>query len=570
MRSPILAMLWENWRLTRVEAACRLAMTLVVAVGAMALFAPRESGSVVAGDGVVQAFFVAAVIHASIWLSVVKLNGGRFLDGYHPGFPLHLLYTRPVSTAALVCVPMAYGAVAAAAIYLIWALLMRALFDVPFPLLPVAAWIAVLQLVQAAAYWTTRSKFVQWVGSFAAFGACVVLSLRRVAAGAPVSHWLQPDQWPALFDYSFVDYAMMAAIALASFAVTIVGVARQRRGDARPPRPAVAPRPASSDWLAAIFRVPCPTTSATQAQLWFDFKASGLAVLGMGLFLAALIPLLYAVSGPLAVVRPYAIFSTAVAPLALLLAGGNAFGIRRRQGRTYASLFDSTQAYGTASLAALKVLMRTACVVASLAVVAVSVWASLPLLATWGNVGREVPMLRAREAIAEALSTWSLQEHAALAVIGLSGVAVMVASRASLEALFARYSRPVMSVAAFLGLYGLVVILAVRAGGRAQDVAPLNVMLAAVPLLGAAAVTLATLYLFWRTVAERILAPHQAAVAVLMSAVVAAACVTLSSAAGIPLSQMPLSQAALTLSPSLLTLTALVLAPWSLARVRHL
>lgn len=572
MRSPIGAMLWENWRLTRVEAAGRLGVTLVVAAAAMTLFAPRESGPVVAADGAVHAFFVAAVIHASIWLSVVKLNGGRFLDGYHPGFPLHVLYTRPVSTAALVGVAMVYSAVAGSATYLVWALLMRALFDVPFPLLPVAAWMAVLQLVQAAAYWATRSKFVQWAGSFGAFGACIVLALRRVGSGEALSASVQPDQWPALFAYSFIDYAMMLAIALASYGVTVAGVARQRRGDARPPRPVVPPRPASSDWLAGLFRFPCPTTSPTRAQLWFDFKVSGLAVLGMGLFLAALIPLLFAVSGPIDVVRPYAIFAPVMAPLALMIVGGNAFGIRRRQGRTYASLFDSTQAYGTGSLAALKVLTRTACVVFALAVVAVSLWISLPLMATWPNAGNEAPLLQgAREAIADVLTTWSLQEIVALVIILFSGVAVMVAVRASLEALFARYRRRVITAVAFLLVYGLVVVLVTNiAGGRASDILLLNLMLGAVPVLVAAALTLGTLYLLWRTVAERILAPHQAAAAVLASAVVALACATLLGAMGAPISSIPPLGAVLALSPSLLTLTALVLAPWSLSRVRHL
>ena len=32
MRSPIVAMLWENWRLTRFEVAARLVLSLVAAV----------------------------------------------------------------------------------------------------------------------------------------------------------------------------------------------------------------------------------------------------------------------------------------------------------------------------------------------------------------------------------------------------------------------------------------------------------------------------------------------------------------------------------------------------------
>ena len=48
----------------------------------------------------------------------------------------------------------------------------------------------------------------------------------------------------------------------------------------------------------------------------------------------------------------------------------------RRQGRAYASAFEATQAYGTARLAGLKVLVRSVCVLAALIAVGVSVWAS--------------------------------------------------------------------------------------------------------------------------------------------------------------------------------------------------
>ena len=67
--------------------------------------------------------------------------------------------------------------------------------------------------------------------------------------------------------------------------------------------------------------------------------------------------------------------------LAVLTFGGNAFGIRRRQGRVYASAFEATQPYGTARLAGLKVLVRSVCVLAALVAVGVSVWASLSFIA---------------------------------------------------------------------------------------------------------------------------------------------------------------------------------------------
>lgn len=214
-------------------------------------------------------------------------------------------------------------------------------------------------------------------------------------------------------------------------------------------------------------------------------------------------------------------------------------------------------------------LTRTACVVAALGVVAVSVWVSLALVATWANAGREAPMLQgAAEALAKLLSAWSFQDYVALAVIVFSGVAVTVASRASLEALFARYRRRVMTAAAFLMLL-VVALIVLTAGGWAENSMLLNAILGMVPWLGGAVVA-GTLYLFWRTVTERILAPQQAAVVVLVSAGIAVAWVMVLSAAGAPISQMPFRKAALALSPALWALMALVLAPWSLSRIRHL
>ena len=85
----------------------------------------------------------------------------------------------------------------------------------------------------------------------------------------------------------------------------------------------------------------------------------------------------------------------------------------------------------------------------------------------------------------------------------------------------------------------------------------------------AAASVLATVYLFWTVLAERLLTPRQACGAILVSAAFGAAWVTVLTAAGVPLSAMPARDAVGMLSPALLPLMASVLAPWSLSRVRH-
>jgi hypothetical protein len=72
-------MLWENWRLTQVEAAQRLVqgivLTAAVVVG-VAAFGPIGSSPAPWALGLL------VMTYAPRWLSVARLNGGRLMDGY--------------------------------------------------------------------------------------------------------------------------------------------------------------------------------------------------------------------------------------------------------------------------------------------------------------------------------------------------------------------------------------------------------------------------------------------------------------------------------------------------------
>ena len=84
------------------------------------------------------------------------------------------------------------------------------------------------------------------------------------------------------------------------FGVTVARVTRQRRGDAAWLALSLG-RQASGlwDWLVSLFRFPCPTSSATRAQVWLDLKSNGLPVLTIGVALAIVILLVSAVGGPI-------------------------------------------------------------------------------------------------------------------------------------------------------------------------------------------------------------------------------------------------------------------------------
>ena len=104
MQSPVVAILWENWRLTRVEAAWRLALGVLGVSAVLLVFgavAPNFLGEreAVRNVGGVIALFLLVFPNLINWLSTTQLNG------WQAGFPFHLLYTRPVRTAVLVGVP---------------------------------------------------------------------------------------------------------------------------------------------------------------------------------------------------------------------------------------------------------------------------------------------------------------------------------------------------------------------------------------------------------------------------------------------------------------------------------
>jgi hypothetical protein len=570
-------MLWENWRLTRVEAAWRLAFgivggTAVMVVSGVIASNFFEGRAAVRDLGARIALFIIVFPNLMGWLSRAQLNGGQ------PGFPFVLLYTRPVRTTALVGIPMAYSAVAASAIYLISVMFLRATFGYPFPLLPAATWIAALNVIYAAAYWSTRKRVVLMLSVMAAAGIWVGRIARHFNGDG--INWENPASlWPTLFSAPMADYALFGVIGLASFGLTVAAVERQRHGAGR----------ASISWsgvgfpdsLISLFRFPCPISSATRAQVWFELRSRGLPLLAIGVAFASVNVILFAIGGPIDAwinaqsvdcprgecfyARPMAMFFAVMSVPAVLTLSGNAFGILAKQGRVYASPFDATQPFGTGRLAILKVLVRSVCVLAALTVVVVSVWASGSLVEAAEIFGDPVSGLQ--PALEAALGELTYYQLFALAVAGSIGVAVMVASRAAFVALRTCYPRRLNIAGSLVLLYGGALVLLTLAGQRWS--VPLGAILRGTSWVAASAILCATVYLARRTFAERLLTWSEAWGIVVLSAMFAAAWLTLLRAAGVSLAGMPAADAVRMLSPTLLPLTISVLAPWSYSRVRH-
>jgi hypothetical protein len=578
LRSPIVAMLWELWRVTRTEAAWKLAFGVVVPLSALlvsAVFA--ASGNVERHKDVTDSMasigrFLLYLPHLVGWVSVAALGGGRL------GFPLYLHYSRPIRTTVMVGLPMAYLTFLTFAIYLLSAFVLRATAGYSHPLVLAAAWIAVFTVVLNTIAWSIRGLGVVMLGLLGAL----------FAGGPFVGSRL--DSFPTGAGYPLIDVALMALTGLVCFGVTVASVARQRRGGAQAAIPRI---PGSGLWerLIDLFRLPCPSSSATRAQVWLALKSNGLPVLTIGVACAILILLVSAVSAPIDAalnadpavpckikecfyVRAWPpLFIVPFSMFTVFFLGRKVFGICRTQGRTYVSAFDATQAYGSAQLAVLRLLVNSACVLAALIAIAVSSWISMPLLGDavfiqiWG-----VPLSSRRFVIADTFAAMTGLEQLALAIVAAVGVVVGVAAFAVFGALRARYSRRA-SIASFLLLvYGLAFVWLAVGGRMDPETASqlhLDVVYRVMRWIATAAMLVTTVYVFWSGFAERVLTIRYASGAVAISVAFAASWLTVLPVAGVQLAGMSAMNAVSVVSPALLPLMASVLAPWSYSRIRH-
>jgi len=567
LRSPTSAMLWGLWRVTRVEAALRLAVGVVLPLAALTLFAVFAPSETAEWDEDIKniATLLLFLPHLVPWSSHARLNH----------------FTRPIRTATMVGLPTAYLIAMSVAIYLVSAFLLKVTSGHPFSLLPAAAWIAALHLAFGPIGWWTRNMVVVMLGML------VVLFTWGSVAGSRL------HSFPNDVDYPLTDYALIALFGLVCFSVAVFAAARARRGDAHS-MSAWTPGSGLWEWAINLFRFPCPTSSATRAQIWLDLKANGFPVLMIGVVLAIVILLLSAIGNPIDAAfqdeirarlscsnsdcfwaRAWPVFFTGLSLLIALSLARNAFGIRSRYGRTYVSAFETTQACGTTQLAALKVLVKSCCVLAAIIAIGVSVWISVPLLGDPVFIQMfNVPLSSRLPAISGAIAALTVYEQLSLVVLAIGGVVIWVAACAVIGALRVRHSRRVYIAASSPLLFGLALVLVGTAQGEGI-VSPsvFFAMLAAarwIFLAALAAMVLTTVYVFWIGFAERVLTIRYASAAVAISAAFGAAWLTVLHMAGVQLAWMSAIAAVSILSPALLPPFFSVLAPWSLHRIRHL
>jgi len=543
LHSPVVAMFWEQWRLTRVEAAQRVAFALVVASGALAFNNP-DKGASMASAVLLMAFVM-------FWFSISKLNGGQMMDGYKPGFPLYLLYTRPVTTTRFVLVALLYDALSCLVLYLLCAAALMLAFGQTLPLFSVALWLVSGHLCYLAIQWSTRNRVVQWIGA-------IVFSLLYFYLIKFNFHTS-----PVRVEFSLAENLLMLLISVVSIIATVAGVSRQRSGNAVETVRREARISGYPDWLINAFGFACPTSSATKAQIWFELKSSGIPILALGAISSIAVVLLFAFGIPFPRLREYAIgLPVAFLPLILLLMGVNAFGIRRKQGRMSLSAFEATQPYAIARMAGLKILVRSACMLLAIAIVGAAFWLSTSLLYKWtGWVvdGKEVTpkLLQFRDTIAATFGGQTGRAILSLATVSILSVIATIAAGATYPALRLRYGSRPAYVLMLIPLWALGVLplaIAVNRGVVSRSVLDMVLSISFWTVVAAAVLTI--IYLFWSGLRQGALTTGYICGAVLVSVAFAAACLPSGTVVGMFL-------------PALVPLIPIIAAPWSLGRIRH-
>jgi len=377
MWNPATAVLWECWRVSRLNLVSMIFLAMLGGAGTFAL--PM--------DGELDASLVVAL---AIYLALFGQLWALTIDS-RTGFTLRLGFTRPIPTRVLVTVPMVYVAASSAVAYLIPIWVLRTAFGIPLPLLP-AALVSTVSLTLVAFCWSSANPVRRRAFPVILWLLCTTWFLASLVAGSSATGEPQTTGSAEVFSFSASAYGWMALISAAAFWVTLAGVARQRRGDdgfsTAPPtgEGAVArPRSAFRTWIADRVRIMCPVSSPARAQLWFEMSTVGARVLTAGALTTLAAPIFFTVldaAGALGQALYFWVWFPLMVPV--LVALPSMLGLRRKQGASYLGAFAATRSLGTAHLVGLKVLVTSLAILLSWSVLVAVLWVFSVWLAAWG------------------------------------------------------------------------------------------------------------------------------------------------------------------------------------------
>lgn len=378
MRHPAQGLVWHVWRLSRrwylLMLAIALTLNLAIMNVAPAGIAQLPNRREFLASGTVVLSMLVALFTTLVVISL----GGR------AGFPMRFEYRLPVSTSLLVGAPMLVLAVLCASLCAIPLLLDWILYGLPMPWVAGATLAGTASILLSAASWSASTNAVR--------GAALALA---VAGGSQLLAWMRPFHIPNgsragerpfnpdMLSFSAEQYALLGLLILLLYGMTVRSVGLQRHSERWHFRSASSAQGSNTlaglmDRASDLLRIPCPTSSPWQAELWVECKRLGVPMLLLALLLALLMPLLPGVQSLLGTssTRP---LSTA-APILLFFTGiGIGVFNRRTSSAGYMNPFEGTRALGTLQLAVIQLGALGVILLLGVALIGVSLWLSAPL-----------------------------------------------------------------------------------------------------------------------------------------------------------------------------------------------
>jgi hypothetical protein len=424
MRGPAQAVLWELWRLSRWEILTRIAILLLPC----AFMCAAVSNLLPTGRALEPEFMTLVIFMLMAGMSPISGMWLSSLEARQSAFPLHLGFARPIRTFWLVALPMTYVACMSAGCYLVSAGLMRLLFHLPLPMLPVAALIATASGGLMMAVWSPQGLLAKtaclWV---VALSMVCIVGLWVLPPGAFERVAEAPSALLEIFTFSVGHYALLLLLFVAAVGLTIFAVERQRHGDG------IELRKLSRALHGVKGRIPAwnwPIHTPGQAQFWFEMRRSGLRVMMLSLEAAAFA---FILATALLVVKPsdtqpsplLALWLCALtfSPVVYLLVGGDwLLGLKRETGVFSVSTFDVSQAMSTGRTMATKVLVLIATASLSSLVMActAAIW-----IALFGSPRQLITLAHALlTAVAHVPATWWPFAAAGVYVLAVSYVSI--------------------------------------------------------------------------------------------------------------------------------------------------
>lgn len=217
------AMLWEQWRISRLELLFRVSLMFLI-LGLFALVGKHDDASTtVVLQGILVFILGFAALFSASWT--------QDLDSRQLGFTYSLGFTRPITTRALVFVPIMYSLVLSQLFYLGSAVSMNRLLGLSIPLAGPAAIIACTVCLLIAGAWSSSRIDGRIAGMIGAMSITITwLSIRNflLEHGEPVLVAIGREGYFALTWYEYLGLASVAGLAVAW---TIQAVECQRHGD---------------------------------------------------------------------------------------------------------------------------------------------------------------------------------------------------------------------------------------------------------------------------------------------------------------------------------------------------